>query len=103
MRNFEKMTVKVCDCGVKRPHVYFYSDPEMGEYARFPYPFISVEGVEIFANAHVTAGLISVEQKEGIVKIAKEAGLQEKMDEEESSHVVPLAADIVAIGALVKK
>ena len=94
---FENMALQICDCGAPKPHAYFYKDPKMGEGARFPYPFGSVEGVEKFIDAHITAKLVSIEQKEAMMKVAQEGGLQEKMSEEEASYVVPLAEELVVM------
>ena len=91
---FQNMALQICNCSVKKPHAYFFKDPKMGERSRFPYPFGSIEGVEIFIDAHVKAKLISADQKEAMMKVAREGGLQEKMDKEEASYVIPLAEEL---------
>ncbi len=101
MKKFEKIALKVCDCGALKPHVYFYADPEE-EQSILPIPFGSVEGVEIFIDAHVAVGAISPEQKEVMMKVAKEAGLREKMSEEETLVIVPLLEAIAIVNELEK-
>lgn len=95
---FEKIALQICSCGAPKPHAYFYADPEIGEATKFPFPFTSIEGVEVFIDAHVTTKLISPQQKQEMMKVAKECGLQEKMDEDELLNIVPLAEEIVVMG-----
>ena len=87
---FEKAVVKVCNCGAPKPHVYFYADPESGERGKFKIPFSSVKALGTFLDSQILGGFISKEQKEEMIKVAQEAGLQEEMDEVEKFLIVPL-------------
>ncbi len=90
---FKKAYFQICNCGSKKLHFYFYASPDSNDsdnLAKFPIPFFSIASVTAFLDAHVLEELISVEQKEELLKYVKEAGLQEQAEEEETFFILAM-------------
>ncbi len=84
---FKNPYFKVCQCDVKRSHIYFYPDID-DEDGRFPTPFTSIEAAGVFVDVFARAGYITPERKEELLKFVKEANLEEKADKVEQGSVL---------------
>jgi hypothetical protein len=74
---------KVCDCGAKNPHVYFYPIPDF-EPLKFPIPFGSVEAGMALIEIYTVSGDISEEKKDEFCAYLREtAKLPEKAEGDE--------------------
>lgn len=90
---FKKAYFQICNCGTPKLHFYFYASPDSNNsdnLAKFPIPFFSIASVTAFLDAHVLEELISIEQKEELLKYVKEAGLQEQAEEGERSFILTM-------------
>ena len=81
--------------------MYFYANSEPNVSGKFPIPFYSIQAVDVFLNSQIVIGFMSVEKKEELLKFAKEAGLQEKMDEDEIPTVI--MSKIIASSAQIEE
>jgi len=100
--SFKNICFKVCECDVKKPHIYFYPDAdELG--GVFPTPFTSIEAVTVFLDGFTRLGYISKEKNEELLRFAKEANLEEKADETELGSIFPVVELINRIADRMKK
>ena len=83
MNELSNSFFKVCDCGAKNPHVYFYPVPDFEE-LRFPIPFASVESGAALVEIYSVSGSISEDKKNELyVYLRETAKLPEKAKEGE--------------------